>query len=59
MAGYTGLLMSFHGNNGVSYSVYSLITKEKDYLTAPALRKVIVSIANELFWWVDENTKIY
>ena len=47
-AGYKCLLMSFHGIDGVSYSVHSLLTKEKEYLTAAAWKKVIVGIAKGL-----------
>ena len=49
-AGYKCLLMSFHGIDGVSYSVHSLITKEKEGLTAVAWKKVIVGIAKGLLY---------
>ena len=48
-AGYKCLLTSFHGIDGVSYLVHSLITKEKG-LTAAAWKKVIVGIAKGLLY---------
>ena len=47
-AGYKCLLMSFHGIEGVSYSVHSLPTKEKEQLTAAAWKKVTVGMAKGL-----------
>ena len=45
-AGY--VLMSFHGINGVSYSVHFLLTNEKEHMTAAAWKKVIVGTAKGL-----------
>ena len=59
MAGYKCLLMSFHGIDGVSYSVHSLIMKERERLTAAAWKKVIVGIAQGLLYlhshWKHDN----
>ena len=47
-AGYKCLLMSFHGINGISYSVHSLLAKEADQLVTVAWKKVIVGSAKGL-----------
>ena len=49
-AGYKCLLMSFHGIDGVSYTVHLLITKERESITAATWKKVIVGIAKGLLY---------
>ena len=40
--------MSFHGINGVSYSVHFLLTNEKEQMTTAAWKKVIAGTAKGL-----------
>ena len=50
-AGYQCLLMSFHGIDGVSYSIHSLLTKKKEHSLMTLVinwKKVVVGIAKGL-----------